>query len=67
MLKFGSSHAEKKSFRRIKDLITPKFHEKIFKVFNNDDMLFCGNNQFKVFTKSLLPAEKFLFSLLRSF
>jgi len=37
MLNFGSSHAEKrKSFRRIKDLIKPKFHEKMFKVSSND-------------------------------
>jgi len=35
MLNFGSSHAE--SFRRIKDLITPKFHEKMFKISSNDE------------------------------
>jgi len=38
MLNFDSSHAEKRiSFRRIKDLITPKFHEKMFKVSINDE------------------------------
>jgi len=38
MLNFDSSNAgQRKSFRRIKDLIRPKFHEKIFKVSNNDE------------------------------
>jgi len=38
MLNFGSSYAGKrKSFRRIKDLITPKFHEKMFKAPRNDE------------------------------
>jgi len=38
MLNFGSSHAGKrKSFRRIKDLITPKFRDKMFKVSSNDE------------------------------
>jgi len=38
MLKFGSSHAgQKESFRGINDLITPKFHEKMFKVSHNDE------------------------------
>jgi len=38
MLNFGFSHAGKrKPFRRIKDLITSKFHEKMFKVTSNDE------------------------------
>jgi len=38
MLNFGSTHARKrKSFRRNKDLITPKFHEEMFKVSSNDE------------------------------
>jgi len=38
MLNFGSSHAGKrKSFKRIKDLSTSKFHEKMFKVPSNDE------------------------------
>jgi len=39
MFNFGSSHAgQRKSFRRIKDLITPKFHKKMFKVSSNDEL-----------------------------
>jgi len=38
MLNFGSSHAgQRKSLRRIKDLITSKFHEKMFKVSSIDE------------------------------
>jgi len=38
MLNFGSSHAgQRKPFRRIKDLITTKFHEKMFKVPSIDE------------------------------
>jgi len=38
MLNIGSSHAgQRKSFRRIKDLITPKSREKMFKVSSNDE------------------------------
>jgi len=37
MFNFSSLHAEqRKSFRRIKELITSKFHEKMFKVSSND-------------------------------
>jgi len=45
MLNFGSLHAEKrKSFRRIKDLITLKFHEKMFKVSSTDEYSTLQNN-----------------------
>jgi len=38
MLNFNSSHAgQRKSFKRIKDLLTPKFHEKMFKASSNND------------------------------
>jgi len=38
MLNFGSLHAgQRKSFKRMKDLITSKFHEKMFKVSSNDE------------------------------
>jgi len=36
MLRFFACRA-KKPFRRINDLITPKFHEKMFKVSSNDE------------------------------